>query len=174
MVKHIVGLGDINSAFRVYIGNTPDVAHVKTLDEVRAVTAGEIKAIGDDCGNGWRKVFNVYAKLVFALKWPEHHTEFHQSWQSWRDDKLLRDMSNTLLLFSAPDVKPASSGIHLVMGKHYAGQYLHGIELHWINHEFAINKSLRLIVCPYFDYRQLSNQKIVFLCDLIRDNNWME
>jgi hypothetical protein len=31
----------------------------------------------------------------------------------------------------------------------------------WLDDEFAIDKEHNLIVCPYFDYRQLSNNKII-------------
>jgi hypothetical protein len=36
-----------------------------------------------------------------------------------------------------------------------------------LDNDFAINRSLKIIVCPYFDYRQLSNIKIERLAELI-------
>ena len=163
-----VGLGDLNSVFCVYIANRPDYADLKSLEMIRAVVAGEVADIGKRCGNGWRKVFNVYAKLVYALNMPQHQTTQYLSWQNWRDAQLLAEKSGTSLLFSRPQLSSDNKEINIVMGKHYAKQCFAEKELHWLNHEFAINESLRLFVCPYFDYRQLSNQKIMFLCELIR------
>jgi hypothetical protein len=61
------------------------------------------------------------------------------------------------------------------MGKTYAKSLLSSgaldLELIWLNNEFAINHSQRLIVCPYFDYRQLSNVKIERLAELIKELN---
>ena len=39
------------------------------------------------------------------------------------------------------------------------------------NVKFAIDTKNRLIVCPYFDYRQLSNRKIARLADLLLSLN---
>lgn len=194
--QRMVGLGDPKSKFRVYIANRPDYANLLYIDNVRPVAENEIGNIGQRCGNGWRKVFNVYAKLVFALN-AELHADLrkYQSWQLWRDHCLLREKSNSLLLFSKPmfsravfskaelskpqfcdlrsdedtDISKgvASDTLHLIMGKGWARECLQNETLYWLNQDFAIIESHNIIVCPYFDYRQLSNQKIMFLCDLI-------
>ena len=174
----MIGIGDVNSPFKVYIGNVPQYADLPMLQSVRPLQPGEVADIGNRCGNGWRKVINVYAKLVFALQSPWHFSEGEfQSWQAWRDAKLLQEDSKTLLLFSKPElltdtVKPVPSGdVHLVMGKSWAAECLADENLHWVNQDFAVVESKRIIVCPYFDYRQLSNQKIVTLCELL--NLWL-
>lgn len=50
------------------------------------------------------------------------------------------------------------------MGRTYARALVNSgrldVPLTWLDHEFAINAASRVIVCPYFDYRQLSNLKI--------------
>ncbi|MCC2607543.1 DUF6942 family protein [Planctobacterium marinum] len=163
------GLGDVNAIFRVYIGNIPDYQDVTMLDTVRALHPGEIKAIGDQCGNGWRKVFNVYAKLVYALRMQQHIlSDDFDSWQTWRDKQLLQAHSDTVLLFSAPDLRTINPAhIHIVMGKTWARDCGLNVGFTWLNHEFAVHSTLPVVICPYFDYRQLSNQKIVFLCELL-------
>jgi len=54
--------------------------------------------------------------------------------------------------------------IHIICGRTYVKQLLASGELQanlvWLDDEFAIDEANRLIVCPYFDYRQLSNIKI--------------
>lgn len=165
------GLGDEEANFRVYMGNTPDFEDIPNLQGIRSLEAGEIKHIGDRCGNGWRKVFNVYAKLVFALKLSQHNelTGF-SSWQQWRDECLLRAHSNSVLLFSKPDLGSIKiDQIHIVMGKTWAKSCGLEGQLNWLNSEFAVHPDLPLIVCPYFDYRQLSNQKILFLTEVIAE-----
>lgn len=176
----MIGIGDTNSQFIVYIGNRPDYGDLNHLTSVRPIKDGEIADIGVKCGNGWRKVFNVYAKLVFALNASMHFVGLADEnqtgviapvnrWQAWRDVCLLKEHSNSLMLFSKPDLATKDSDVlRIVMGKGWAKEC--GLEpvLHWLNNDFAISKKHNLIVCPYFDYRQLSNQKIVLLCELIR------
>jgi len=58
------------------------------------------------------------------------------------------------------------------MGRTYAKSLVNSqlltAPLTWLDDEFAINKEARVIVCPYFDYRQLSNIKIVRLAQLMK------
>ena len=167
------GLGDPHAQFNVYIANRPDFSGYPHVDSVSPLAAGEIQAIGQACGNGWRKVFNVYAKLLFALNSQSIVSlQGAQSWQSYRDHTLLKNSSNTSLLFSAPkilDVKHRNSHkIQLIMGKTYAKSLNLPLSLQWLDHEFAVDVATNLVVCPYFDYRQLSNIKIIRLVELIK------
>jgi hypothetical protein len=63
----LAGLGDQYAQFNVYIANIPAFSEYSSLGCIKPLSSGEIHAIGLACGNGWRKVFNVYAKLLFAL-----------------------------------------------------------------------------------------------------------
>ena len=167
------GLGDPFAQFKVYIGNRPNFSDYPSVDHVNPLSTGEIHAIGQDCGNGWRKVFNVYAKLVFALNAEDLVSlQGAQSWQSYRDNSLLQDSCNTSLLFLAPQLvavkNKSSHGIHIIMGKTYAKSLNLPQSLTWLDHEFAIDTCNKLLVCPYFDYRQLSNLKIIRLVTLIK------
>lgn len=164
-----MGLGCTLAHIKVYIANRPDFADIPTLEDIRPLRRGEIADIGSACGNGWRKVFNVYAKFVFALKVPE--SQSFCTWQDYRDQLLLQASSEIALLFSAPQISKKCQSVHIVMGRTYARRVLKehkDIKLTWLTPEFAIDRYARLIVCPYFDYRQLSNQKIIQLVELVR------
>lgn len=161
------GLGEKSATLRVYIANRPDFADIKALDNIRPIKPGEITDIGNRCGNGWRKVFNVYAKLLYALndsRWCDNSA--FDSWQQFRDTQLLQLGSDTSLLFS-PWEADNTGELHLIMGRTYAKSLSLPENLKWENDEFAICETSKLIVSPYFDYRQLSNQKIVYLVELI-------
>ncbi len=168
-----VGLGAPAASLSVYIGNLANYADLSSLTSIRGVKEGEISAISNACGNGWRKVFNVYAKLVFALDSEQKNwIGSSPNWQHFRDSTLLRAGSETSLLFSKPDLtnQPLQKRLHIVMGKGYANSVLENETLHWLDPYFAMIPDKHCIVCPYFDYRQLSNQKIIQLVDLIKQS----
>jgi len=176
-----IGFGTDGYQIAVYIADKPPIYEVQQLTQLMPLTTGEIAHIGQQCGNGWRKVFNVYAKLLYALdKNLFNFASFAPTWQQYRDDFLLQAQSQTSLLFSTPQLesiqcKAVGKPIHIIMGRTYAKALLNSgaldIELTWLNNEFAINHSKRVIVCPYFDYRQLSNVKIEHLAKLIKELN---
>ena len=163
-----IGLGCSEFSFAVYLANAPNMPEYQHINGVIPVINGEIDKIGVECGNGWRKIFNVYAKLLYAL----HPNDFAflrspPSWQAYRDRFLLQSGSENALLFTAPILDINSQKIHIISGKTYAKHLLATGEIEvgltWLDDEFAINEANRLIVCPYFDYRQLSNIKIEHL-----------
>lgn len=170
MKNKIIGLGALQAKIYFYIKNRPPLPHYQSLANMETITQGEISRIGHETGNHWRKVFNVYAKLMFEL-----NPEGFSSWQVLRDEQLLQK-SEHCLLFSPPQIatneKPAELGedskIHIVLGKGYAEQLKLAENCTWLSHDFAINFQQKLIICPYFDYRQLSNIKITQLCRLIQ------
>lgn len=171
------GLGCSDFTLAVCIENRPAFADYESLDDIRALQLGEIYAIGQQCGNGWRKVFNVYAKLIEALK-PTIIDYPYPSWQGYRDKSLLQQGSQTALLFSPPPLQARrriettktarALPLYIIPGRAYAKSLYRAIEadtkepplLNWLDKEFAIDVKNRTIVCPYFDYRQLSNIKI--------------
>lgn len=166
------GFGCSNFDFAVYIGNRPNMTEYQDLQQLQALSSGEIYAIGQACGNGWRKVFNVYAKLLFALDRQKfkYCNGFNQ-WQHYRDQKLLQADSRTALLFSPPVVNSNANTLHIIIGRTYAKSLLQqgllNTQLIWLDEEFAIDEQSKLIVCPYFDYRQLSNVKIERLAEML-------
>jgi hypothetical protein len=159
-----VGFGDQHAQFAVYLPHPPAMAAYQQLSTMRPLLAGDIDNIYRHCGNGWRKIFNVYAKLVaalpsavFNLRSPDH------SWQQYRDTQLLQAHSGTALCFSAP-LLPAPAGcLQLIAGRTHAKHLLaQGMpaDFYWLNHEFAVDVAQQLLVTPFFDYRQLNNEKI--------------
>ena len=171
--NQIIGLGDVNFKLAAYIENRPAFMGLAQLQSCQPLVDGEIAAIGQACGNGWRKVFNVYAKLIDSLPLTAFNLGQQQtSWQAYRDEFLLQSGSQTALLFSPPVIDPKRQQYHLIMGRTYAkklvNQELISSPLTWLDNEFAINRHDKFIVCPYFDYRQLSNTKITHLSGLIQ------
>jgi hypothetical protein len=173
-----IGFGDRDFSFAVYIANKPGMYEYQSLSVVMPLVKSEIDAINQSCGNGWRKVFNVYAKLLYALD-KEYFTfsTKEPSWQSYRDNDLLQEKSKTALLFSTPvfsipKLTDSQEKVHIICGKGHAKALIESenltVNLVWLDEEFAIDRQNKLIVCPYFDYRQLSNLKIERLAGLLK------
>lgn len=172
--KGVVGLGDTSFTFAVYIANRPMMPEYQSLDRLMSVKNSDLKLIGEVCGNGWRKVFNVYAKLLYALeKQSFDFSSFSLTWQGYRDEYLLQAGSRTALIFTPPKLEITSPScasvktLHIICGRTYAKQLIHegclNVDLTWLDDEFAIDLKQAVIICPYFDYRQLSNKKIARL-----------
>ncbi|MCF2857776.1 hypothetical protein L1286_09855 [Pseudoalteromonas sp. SMS1] len=170
------GFGVPNGLLAVYIENRPPLEEFKNLNKIIPLQAGEIDYINQACGNGWRKVFNVFSKFIAELKHPDHSfTKLpggDARWQTYRDSTLLQAHSQEALLFSAPDLTQNSYNWHIIAGRTYAKQLLREQifthSLVWLDDEFAIDEKHNLIICPYFDYRQLSNIKITKLAALVQ------
>lgn len=161
----IIGLGNANAAIKVYIENRPPLPFYQELTHCYALQSGDIANIAEQTGNHWRKIFNVFAKLEFERS-PQQFT----SWQQLRDETLLQVKSQQCLVFSSPTaplIANDKASIHILMGKTYATKQGLATQCYWLNEYFAINEQQRLIICPYFDYRQLSNIKITQLVKLI-------
>lgn len=158
-----VGLGDLPSKLMVCIGKRPPLQEFESLVNCRPLQMGEISHIAAQTGNHWRKIFNIYAKLMFELQ-PQGQV----TWQEYRDTQLLQAGSQTALLFSDPkDLMAQNNSVVLISGKTYA-QAL-GLLEHCVELDFGVYKHryASLFVTPYFDYRQLSNAKLVYLAQLI-------
>jgi len=179
-----VGLGSVSALLNVYIANRPPLERYEKLENFTALGPGEIANIAKETGNHWRKIFNVYAKLIYGLdneiqsdscpKRTPANFDFgahrYESWQSYRDAALLQLGSDTALWFSRGlDVDQSSVNekkVHIVMGRQYAA----GLNLPTmvpLDTDFSVNKEQRVIVTPYFDYRQLSNKKLEFLVGVL-------
>jgi hypothetical protein len=159
-----VGLGNPKATIVVYIANRPPLDEFEALSGIRPVRKNEIKQIGEQTGNHWRKIFNCFAKLCFEI-----NTQSENTWQALRDNQLLTETSEQLLLFSPPELglNNKQKVVSLICGKTYFNQLSIDHRVEWIDDSFALNYDHNLIVCPYFDYRQLSNQKITQLVHLI-------
>lgn len=154
----MIGLGSTEFQLGIYVANRPPIDHYPQLSELQGLAAGEVDHIVANTSNHWRKLFNVLAKLAEALGWTE-------DWRHYRDTQLLQSHCHMALLFNAPDFQSEGNRIHVVAGKTYAEAL--GVHVEWLDSRFAINREQRLIVSPYPDYRQLSNERISRLADMI-------
>ncbi|MCW8878002.1 MAG: hypothetical protein OQJ89_14100, partial [Kangiellaceae bacterium] len=155
-----IGLGDPKARLAVFNANRPPLELYQNLNYCKVVEHHEIKTIADLTGNHWRKIFNCYAKLAFEL-----NPQCFKTWQDLRDECLLQRGSGYGLYFSPPQVD--NRQIKIVSGKQYWDRLNLNIPVQWIDSNFAVCHEKRLIVSPYFDYRQLSNAKITQLVSLI-------
>ena len=170
MSTPVIGLGDIKSPWlNVYIANRPPLDEYVYLDELVPLKLGVIAYIAQETGNHWRKIFNVYSKLIFSYYEYNKKTLKSDTWQQFRDKELLQQESGLRLLFSAPNLQ--GKGIHLIMGKQYATDLGYQPNDHegmiQLDGDFSVWPDKNVIVCPYFDYRQLSNAKISKLIEII-------
>lgn len=159
----MIAIGNSNAVIKVYIENRPPLAPYQTLEYCLPLTENDIANIANETGNHWRKIFNVYAKLIFELS-----PNGFGTWQQFREGLLLQKQSDQCLVFSAPELIYPATELSIIMGKSYATKLGLAQKCHWVTPYFAINQDLKLIICPYFDYRQLSNEKIIQLVALIK------
>lgn len=168
----VVGFGVSDAQFQVLLSAPPPMAAFAHLTTLIPLQTGDIAHIGKECGNGWRKIFNVYAKLLFALP-PgcfNFSTQAH-SWQQFRDEILLQGMANTALLFSPPRLCQSPTAIQLIAGRTLAKSYQKqglALQLHRLTPEFAVDLQHKVLVTPFFDYRQLNNEKIAITAKLVK------
>lgn len=166
--SHPIGLGAYNAPIKIYIANRPQLDDYPNLNELRGLAIGEITHIAKNTSNHWRKVFNVYAKFLFDWYLLQERKKLPNTWQEYREQELFQTHSQEALLFSKPDFKTKEKAFHIIAGKTYAAS-LNLPSLIWLDAHFAINKEHRLIVTPYPDYRQLSNERITRLIELMRE-----
>jgi len=161
-----IGFGAGASRVNFYIANRPPLDDYPLMSELRGLATGELGHIVANTSNHWRKVFDVYAKLLFDWYGLQKRSDLPPSWQALRDRELFQQDSQAALLFSAPQFHQDDS-IHIIAGKTYAA-HLRLPPLTWLDAYFAVNQEHRLIVAPYPDYRQLSNERIARLLGLMR------
>jgi len=166
----LIGFGEKGCDIAVCIANRPVIDDYPQLDQLKPLAKGELQHIVANTSNHWRKVFNVFAKLLYQLA-DERMNPF-PSWQSYRDQQLLQLGSREALLFSPPNVTSVNAlpndnqTIYIIAGKTYAAE-LKVPGLIWLDTYFAIHRVEPIIVSPYLDYRQLSNQRIEQLVQLV-------
>ncbi|CAM4129650.1 DUF6942 family protein [Pseudoalteromonas byunsanensis] len=169
------GFGASSGLIAIYIEHCPPMLEYKNLTEVQPLSLGEVAMINQASGNGWRKIFNVYAKILGQLEHSDHNYTNYDSWQSYRDECLLQSHSQEALLFSVPDLSANQYRYHVIAGRTYAKRlfrdHIFTNSLVWLDEEFAVDNNHRVVVCPFLDYRQLSNIKINKLCDILRGLN---
>ncbi len=160
-----VGLGDPQATLRVYLANRPSLEPFAYPGDVMPLADGDIAQINSHEGNHWRKVFNVLAKFLYELKF--NGTEDFSRWQDYRDTLMLQPGSQVALCYGVPRYEAPGSQI-ILMGKQFAEEcgFFKTNGAKWLDSRFAINDA-GVIVCPYFDYRQLSDERIRYLVSLL-------
>ncbi|MDD1783717.1 hypothetical protein LRP49_21295 [Enterovibrio sp. ZSDZ35] len=167
-------IGSPTATFNVYVKKAAPLAELlgqePEFGSTTSLRIGDIKSLGDLGGNGWRKVFNVYAKLLFDLpKSSQWHPQNLTTWQRFRDETLLQSHSATALHFGSVSEGQFEGNqvIHIIAGRTHATKLGIAEQCVWLDHEFAKHPNKPILICPYFDYRQLSNVKIQHLATLI-------
>lgn len=141
-----IGFGCPSFTFAVYIANKPNMSQYQNISSIYPLINGEINVINQTCGNGWRKVFNVYAKVLFALDTNKFTLQQNSlNWQEYRDKYLLQKNSQTALLFSPPQLNSVMNyKLHIICGKTHAKALINSnklnVNLTWLDDEFAIDK----------------------------------
>ncbi|UTA46965.1 hypothetical protein L1F30_12415 [Simiduia sp. 21SJ11W-1] len=161
------GLGTPDACMWVSIANCPPQARYQTMAQITPLAPGELQDITANSSNHWRKLFNVYAKLLYALNTAEPGWigGDYPSWQTFRDGELLQAGGRQALLFGAPPV--ADTAVTLIAGKTWAQALGLGGKLQWLDAHFAVYPGKPWLVCPYFDYRQLTNARIDQLVTIV-------
>jgi hypothetical protein len=162
-----IGFGAADSEINFYIANRPPIDDYPEQQDLHGLAAGELTYIVKHTSNHWRKVFNVYAKLLFDWYRLQNRPALPNSWQEYRDLELFQPHSREALLFSPPQFNEGLATIHIIAGKTYAA-HLNLPPLIWLDSYFAINAEHRLIIAPYPDYRQLSNERIGRLIEIMK------
>lgn len=163
------GFGCADAPLRFYIANRPPLDHYPALSHLQPLAPGEVTHIVANTSNHWRKAFNVCAKLLFDWHKRNNHSDLPESWQSYREQWLFQNAKGATLLFSPPDL--SANAWHIIFGKTYASS-LAIPGLVWHDAFFASLPDLQLIVSPYPDYRQLSNERIQCLLDFLPPGNF--
>ena len=165
MSDRLVGLGNCSASLRLFIGNRPALPDRLKRNAVTALQSDEMAALIAANSNHWRKIFNLYAKLSFAL-FANTQTP---SWQHYRDQKLLQADSKQALLFSGWSMALTDAPVvNLICGKGYADTLGVLENAEDLGDGFFLPPVKRTLITPYFDYRALSNAKLAWLV------NWLQ
>jgi hypothetical protein len=154
----------------VYCENQPNLDYLGRSNSIGELYIGQsvseisLSSIIEHNGNHWRKIFNIYAKIGWALT-PNQAT----TWQEYRDQVLLTNGSSTQLVMGASldicIINAFPNATHLVMGKQYFKSFLDStsrnkfepINLQILDVNAFKFQSSYIINTPYFDYRQFNN-----------------
>jgi hypothetical protein len=162
-----LGFGNAQGSIKVYIEHRPPMEEFAELNRVLPIDRHTIERINQAGGNHWRKIFNVLAKLMHGLS-----PSGCFNWQEYRDKRLLTTQDNLCLLFNKPTLLKSSllasqDAVKIIAGKGYAQRCVSAQLWQWVSPRFAVIPEQRLIVSPYLDYRQLSNERLAHLQQLI-------
>ena len=157
------GFGSPQANLIIYCNNTPTTS-LLINNQIIPICYPDIEKINTDNGNGWRKIFNVYAKLLFEI----NPLKF-KSWQDLRNDFLLQSHCNHQLVLN-PDSIPSlnNNTLQILMGKTFALTHYNETQIDWIEPHIAKVKDENVFITPYFDYRQFNNEKIKNFAKIVK------
>lgn len=137
----------------LYTATRPPMARFADCESL-SLASGEVCEIIAECGNHWRKIFSIFAKLSFALV--EHDCK---TWQEYRDLVLLTEQGSELIVFEHHLVEAPADAIHFISGqKHFAEFDLNDFSP--LDDDAKVLENGQILQTPYFDYRQLNNALI--------------
>ncbi len=168
MTSQNIGLGPEHFRIAIFIANRPPLECYQNLQCLQPLAAGELGFVVQHSSNHWRKLFSVYAKFLFSLGWGVINQ--YERWQEYRDEILLQERCIAALMFSPPRFDDPTK-ITIIAGKTHAASMDLPFTLTWQDEYFAVNIEHRCIVCPYLDYRQLTNERIERLVSLVKSLN---
>ena len=157
------GLGCEQPRWVLYIANRPELDEYQ--DELyRILALGEAAEIIRQTSNHWRKVFSIMAKISFAL----YETQC-ATWQEYRDTKLLTEHGFEAISFE-PFQQLSDNHLSLICGFTYAETQIDLTQLisHHKFEKLKVSEIGKLIVTPYFDWRQLNNEMLTSLISIMK------
>ena len=164
-----IGIGVEQPKLVLYIQNRPPLEYFTDLNSYRSANKNEICDIIDQCGNHWRKIFSIFAKLAFATT---HHE--CNSWQEYRDNILLTQNGHEAIIFQNKlQVFPCEAH-HLICGKTFFDEFnFDENEFHNLDENEKVKHREKILQTPYFDYRQFNNalvEKVVNHIEVMTQN----
>ena len=156
-------IGEATAVLNVCINNVPEWPSQTFPENTTTLSGNELSQLIAVNSNHWRKIFNVYAKLLHAIN-PKNTDD----WRQVRDHRLLQAGNQHALTLGTPRLEQPLKSLTLIAGKQFAenlGLLTNAQEIHPGIYRPSINNCL---VVPYFDYRALSDKKIAWLADEIR------
>jgi hypothetical protein len=141
-------IGAIDAKLTLYLPNPPVIR--QTFNRQKA----DLNQLIEDNGNHWRKILTILAKLSCAKN----------DWKAYRDGELLHHQE----MISFADALTTNRGWHLIAGK--ASWQRLGFDEQQFTPLDAQGRAYyhqQVILMPYPDYRQLPNQLIAQLVELM-------
>lgn len=163
MSLSFTGVGQKNPKWVLHIANRPELESFQNLD-FRTFEIGEAAEIIKLTSNHWRKVFSIMAKISFAM-----FDTGCETWQQYRDTKLLTKEGFEAISFS-PYATSLNLPFSIVCGFTYAQEQLELERLipHEKQNKLLFSQTENLCVTPYFDWRQLNNEMLDALVQVLR------
>lgn len=158
-----IGFGNSKPKWVLHIANRPDL-EVFEHDIFRQLELGEAADVISQTSNHWRKVFSIMAKISFAL-----FDTGCASWQQYRDSKLLTSQGFEAIS-SEPYTTTSTDQLAIICGFTYAGSQVELNQLlsHIEQPKLLLSETKDFLVTPYFDWRQLNNEMLAHLIEVMR------